>query len=158
LAESLVRDAHEAVVLSRSPERQRCRNESGRWEGQTLGAWVEEPWRADGVVKHAQQSIVGRWTKATKRRIRESRVEASWLVAAAFAAAWRRRLLLVQGRRWGSAAIPATKWWMRAPLREPTSLARGGGVAGGERLVGAAGCKAADPAHWHRAIRDVAAR
>ena len=99
LAESLVRDSHEAVVLSRSPARQRLPRgvNAVEWDGRTLGAWVEELSRADAVVNLAGESIFGRWTAAKKARIRSSRVETGRLVAEAFAAVKRRPLVLVQG-------------------------------------------------------------
>jgi uncharacterized protein len=98
LAESLVRDSHQPVVLSRSPERQRPRPgvQVVGWDGQTLGSWVEELAKSDAVVNLAGESIFGRWTAAKKRRLRGSRVGTSRLVADAFAAARRRPLVLVQ--------------------------------------------------------------
>jgi uncharacterized protein (TIGR01777 family) len=99
LAASLVRDSHEAVVLSRSPERQRLPPgvRAARWDGRTLGPWVEELGKAEGVVNLAGESIFGRWTEAKKRRLWASRVETSRLVAAAFGTVRRRPLVLVQG-------------------------------------------------------------
>lgn len=99
LAESLVKDSHEAVVLSRSPERQRLPRgaRAAGWDGRTLGSWVSELERADAVVNLAGERIFGRWTAAKKKRIRGSRVETSRLVAEAFAVVRRRSLVLVQG-------------------------------------------------------------
>lgn len=99
LAESLLKDSHEAVVLSRSPAKQQLpRGVSAvEWDGRTLGPWVEELSRCDGVVNLAGESIFGCWTAAKKARIRASRVETSRLVAEAFAAVKRRPLVLVQG-------------------------------------------------------------
>ena len=99
LAESLVKDSHEAVVLSRSPAKQQLSRgvRAVAWDGRSLGPWVEELSRAEGVVNLAGESIFGRWTVAKKARIRASRVETSRLVAEAFAAVKRRPLVLVQG-------------------------------------------------------------
>jgi uncharacterized protein len=99
LAESLVRDSHEAVVLSRSPARQRLPRgvRAAGWDGRTLGSWVSELEHADAVVNLAGESIFGRWTAAKKARIRASRVDTSRLVAEAFATVRRRPLVLVQG-------------------------------------------------------------
>ena len=99
LAESLVKDSHEAVVLSRSPAKQQLSRgvRVVAWDGRTLGPWVEELSRAEGVVNLAGESIFGRWTAAKKARIRANRVETSRLVAEAFAAVKRRPLVLVQG-------------------------------------------------------------
>jgi uncharacterized protein (TIGR01777 family) len=98
LCESLVRDAHQAVVLSRSPERQRLPPgvRAAGWDGLTLGPWVDELASSDAVVNLAGESIFGRWTAAKKARLRSSRVDTSRLVAEAFAAARRRPLVLVQ--------------------------------------------------------------
>jgi uncharacterized protein len=100
LAESLARDGQEAVVLSRAPEKHRLPAGVGAaaWDGRTLGPWVEaEVARADAVVTLAGESIFGRWTAAKKRRLYESRVGTSRLVADAIAAASRRPGVLVQG-------------------------------------------------------------
>lgn len=99
LAESLVKDSHEAVVLSRSPAKQQLPRgvTAVAWDARTLGSWVDELSRVEGVVNLAGESIFGRWTAAKKARIRASRVETSRLVAEAFAAVKRRPLVLVQG-------------------------------------------------------------
>jgi uncharacterized protein (TIGR01777 family) len=99
LCESLVRDAHEPVVLSRSPERQRVPPgvRAAGWDGRSLGPWVEEVASADAVVNLAGESIFGRWTAAKKERLRRSRVDTSRLLAEAFAGVRRRPLVLVQG-------------------------------------------------------------
>lgn len=98
LCESLVRDSHQPVVLSRSPERQRVPPgvRTTGWDGRTLGPWAEELSSCDAVVNLAGESIFGRWTAAKKARLRGSRVDTSRLVAEAFAAARRRPLVLVQ--------------------------------------------------------------
>ena len=100
LVESLARDGHQAVVLSRRPEQVRGLPPGARaaaWDGRTLGSWVDEVAAAEGVVQLAGENIFGRWTKDRKRRIRASRVDGSRLVAAAIAAAERRPRVLVQG-------------------------------------------------------------
>lgn len=111
LAESLVRDSHEAVVLSRSPERQRLPRgvRAAAWDGSTLGPWVEELGKADGVVNLAGESIFGRWTEAKKRRLWKSRVKTSRLVAEAFGAVRRRPLVLVQGSAIGYYGNPGDR-------------------------------------------------
>ena len=111
LAESLVRDSHEAVVLSRSPERQRLPPgvRAAAWDGRTLGPWVDELGKADGVVNLAGESIFGRWTEAKKRRLWKSRVETSRLVAQAFATVRRRPLVLVQASAVGYYGNPGDR-------------------------------------------------
>jgi uncharacterized protein (TIGR01777 family) len=95
----LVRDSHEAVVLSRSPAKQQLSRgvTAVAWDGRSLGPWVDELSRVEGVVNLAGESIFGRWTEGKKARIRASRVETSRLVAEAFSAVKRRPLVLVQG-------------------------------------------------------------
>jgi uncharacterized protein (TIGR01777 family) len=99
LVGSLVADSHQAIVLSRRPERVGALPpgvRAARWDGRTLGPWVEELAAADAVVQLAGESIFGRWSAARKRRIRDSRVDGSRLVAEAFAAVRRRPAVLVQ--------------------------------------------------------------
>ncbi len=98
LVESLVQDAHQAVVLSRSPERQRLPSgvRAVGWDGRTLGAWAAELESTDAVVNLAGESILGRWTAAKKERLRSSRIDASRLLAEAFGAVRRRPGVLVQ--------------------------------------------------------------
>jgi uncharacterized protein (TIGR01777 family) len=100
LVESLSRDGHQAVVLSRSPERVRGLPQGVRaagWDGRTLGDWVAEVAAADAVVQLAGEGIFVRWTAARKERIRRSRVDTRRLVAEAVAAAERRPQVLLQG-------------------------------------------------------------
>ena len=100
LVESLARDGHQAVVLSRHPERVKGLPAGARaagWSGRSLGSWVDEVAAADGVVHLAGASIFGRWTGKRKQAIRRSRVDSSRLVAEAIAAAPRRPQVLVQG-------------------------------------------------------------
>lgn len=89
LVESLVRDGHEAAVLTRSPEARQGLPDGAEtvgWDAETLGDWVTELPRADAVVHLAGESIFGvRWTEEKKQRIRASRVESGRLVAEAFA-------------------------------------------------------------------------
>ncbi|HVS03441.1 MAG TPA: TIGR01777 family oxidoreductase [Thermoanaerobaculia bacterium] len=101
LCDSLTADGHAAVVLSRSPEGAAGFPEGVAvvgWDSRTLGPWAEQLGRCDGVVHLAGESIAGgRWTRARKRRIRDSRVRTSGLLADAFAAAAERPGVLVQG-------------------------------------------------------------
>lgn len=100
LVASLVRDGHQAVVVSRRPEAVHGLPPGARaagWDGRTLGGWVDELAGADGVVQLAGEGIFGRWTAGRKQRIRSSRVAGSHLVAEGIAAAPRRPRVLVQG-------------------------------------------------------------
>ena len=100
LIESLTRDSHQALVLSRAPQQQRGLPSGVRavgWDGETLGPWVAELAACDAVVQLSGESIFGRWTAAKKRRLHDSRLRSSRLIAEAIAAAPRRPAVLVQG-------------------------------------------------------------
>lgn len=79
LADSLRRDGHEVLPLVRGePDR---RAGEVRWD--PGAGWVEAD-RLEGVhavVHLAAESIDGRWTAAKKRRIRESRISGTRLIA-----------------------------------------------------------------------------
>ncbi|HWY59352.1 MAG TPA: TIGR01777 family oxidoreductase [Terriglobales bacterium] len=112
----------------------------------------------DAVVNLAGESIVGRWTEATKRRIRESRVQGTRNLATALAAAVQRPRVLVSAsaigyygdrgeetlredsssgegflpyvcREWEEAAGPAAKAGIRVvQVRFGVVLSRSGGA------------------------------
>ncbi len=101
LVAGLAADGHQATVLSRNPDRVR-----GLPEGVTAAAWDARNAEAltpliagaDAVVHLAGAGIAdGRWTAERKRRIRDSRVDSSAAIAAAFAAAEPRPDVLLQG-------------------------------------------------------------
>ena len=111
----------------------------------------------DAVIHLAGESIVGRWTEAKKRRIRESRVQGTRNLAEALAAAPQRPRVLISAsaigyygdrgeevlredsasgvdflsevcREWEAAAEPATKAGIRTvQMRFGVGLSRSGG-------------------------------
>lgn len=85
LSKSLVRDGHEVVVLSRFPERARGLPGGTQvvgWDAESADGWLPAAEGAEAIVNLAGANIGGehflpsRWTKARKRLIRESRVNA----------------------------------------------------------------------------------
>ncbi|MGH9456318.1 MAG: TIGR01777 family oxidoreductase [Thermoanaerobaculia bacterium] len=66
----------EVVVLSRNPEKVR-RGRGVLWDAKGPGAWEAELDGADLVVNLAGESLDGRWTANKKRRLIESRVDAT---------------------------------------------------------------------------------
>ena len=101
LVADLAAGGHEATVLSRNPDRVR-----GLPDGVTAAAWDASDAAsltpllagADAVVHLAGEGIAdGRWTAERKRRIRDSRVESSAAIAAAFVDADPRPAVLLQG-------------------------------------------------------------
>ncbi len=80
LLPKLLLAGHEVVLLTRSLlERPAAPGVTRvRWDGRTQGAWVSSIRTADAVINLAGESIGGgRWTRARKGRILESRISAS---------------------------------------------------------------------------------
>ncbi len=85
LTGSLMREGHEVLILSRTPEKiadSPAEAQLVRWSGSTPGAWQEQLEGIDAVVNLAGSSISGgkffpgRWTAERKRNILDSRVKA----------------------------------------------------------------------------------
>lgn len=92
LTDSLVKDGHEVIILSRSPERVTGLPHGAkavRWDGKTSDGWGDLVNGAKAIVNLAGESIAGdgfipsRWTAERKRRILESRLNAGAAVVAA---------------------------------------------------------------------------
>ena len=86
LAADLTKDGHEAIVLSRRPERSTglpAGTRAERWDAQTAQGWGSLADGADAIVNLAGESIAGRWTANRKRHIRESRLNAGRAVVQA---------------------------------------------------------------------------
>nr|WP_290669254.1 TIGR01777 family oxidoreductase [Ardenticatena sp.] len=101
LAADLARDGHEAIVLSRTPERYAGQLPPGvraeRWDGRTADGWGDLADGADAIVNLAGENIAsGRWTAERKRRIRESRLHAGQAVVQAVEAATAKPRVVVQ--------------------------------------------------------------
>jgi uncharacterized protein (TIGR01777 family) len=73
-------EGHNVVVLTRAPARSARTEDAARvsWDGRTQGEWAVHVRRADAVINLAGESIGdGRWTASRKRRIVESRIDAT---------------------------------------------------------------------------------
>jgi uncharacterized protein (TIGR01777 family) len=104
LATNLARDAHEVIVLSRSPERAATQPgvQMERWEARTAEGWGHLAEGAHAIVNLAGENPAGkgflpsRWTPERRRAIRESRVNAGRAVLQAVDAAAHKPGVVVQ--------------------------------------------------------------
>lgn len=97
LSDSLTRDGHEVIVLSRSPEKYRFPSgvQGVRWDGRTPNGWGHLVDGAYGIVNLAGETIGGSgtiptpgvWSEERKKVIKDSRRQAGEAVAAAVEAA-----------------------------------------------------------------------
>src|SRR5882672_11068686 len=77
LARRLIARGDDVVVLSRNPASVRA-GRGVSWDAQTQGAWSAEVANADAIINLAGANIGdGRWTNERKRRIVESRLNAT---------------------------------------------------------------------------------
>ncbi|MDH3744243.1 MAG: TIGR01777 family oxidoreductase [Acidobacteriota bacterium] len=101
LVESLLRDGHQAVIVSRNPKGLGDLPggvETAEWDGRTAQELAPVLEGSDAVVHLAGESIAsGRWSEARKKRIRDSRVIGTAAVAAALRAVSQRPGALLQG-------------------------------------------------------------
>ncbi len=105
LIDLLLPDGHEIIVLSRHPDRAAL--PAGvqviGWDARSAQGWAQWVEGADAVVNLAGESIAGkgpipsRWTADRKRRIRESRLNATRAVVEAIGMAGEKPKVLVQG-------------------------------------------------------------
>lgn len=70
---------YQVVVLSRHG------SSATRWDGRTLGPWVEALEGAAALINLAGRSVDCRYTTANKRAIRASRLESTWVLGEAVA-------------------------------------------------------------------------
>lgn len=106
LAESLAKDGHDVVVLSRNPAKAAGSLRKGiraeRWDGHSAAGWGQLADGAGAIVNLAGESIaganplLGRWTDARKRVLRESRLNAGKAVVEAVSAAANKPKVVVQ--------------------------------------------------------------
>lgn len=98
LAQRLREAGYEVVVLSRRPERAGLPSDIRvvRWDGRSPEGWGDWVDGAFAVIHLAGESIGQRWTEATKRRIRESRLLSGRAVVEAVAAARAKPQVLLQ--------------------------------------------------------------
>lgn len=179
LGEALLRDGHELLLLTRAPSRSAARDVArlrtvawqpglpaaqpqlghGAAQAGIAGAWAEQLDGVDAVINLAGEPIAERrWTAAQKRRIRDSRVNATMALAEAMARLPRKPSVLVNAsavgyygphgdealdesapagggflaetcRAWEAAALRAESSGVRVVrLRIGVVLARGGGA------------------------------
>lgn len=77
LVQRLVARGDDVAVLTRNPSKVRA-GRGLQWDGRTQGAWSEEAARADVVINLAGENISeGRWTAERKRRLIDSRLNAT---------------------------------------------------------------------------------
>lgn len=81
LARDFQANGHEVVVLGRTPEKRDWRTE--KWDGRTLGAWVDEIDGADVVINLAGRSVNCRYNDANRRQMMDSRVDSTRVVGEA---------------------------------------------------------------------------
>jgi uncharacterized protein (TIGR01777 family) len=79
LAASFVKDGHEAIALSRDPDRHQGRMPPGiqlvAWDAQSAQGWGELADGADAIINLVGENLSAKpWSPAQKRRIRESRL------------------------------------------------------------------------------------
>lgn len=98
LARRLQEAGYEVIVLSRRPEQAKLPPgvQVARWDGRTASGWAPLADGAFALINLAGESIGQRWTEATKRRIRESRLNAGHAVVEAVAAARTKPQVLLQ--------------------------------------------------------------
>jgi hypothetical protein len=100
LADRLVKDGHEVVVLSRDPARVAglpAKVTLAAWDGRTAAGWGHLADGAGAIVNLAGAGLSeGRWTEARKAAIRDSRVQAGQAVVEAVRAAAKRPGVLIQ--------------------------------------------------------------
>lgn len=109
---------HRTVVLSRTPG-----DGEVLWDGQTLGAWLEEIDGADAVVNLAGRSVNCRYNERNRREILESRIHSVRVVGEAIRAADRPPKVWLQA---ATATIYAHRY--DAPNDEATGIIHAEGV------------------------------
>ncbi|MGH2581865.1 MAG: TIGR01777 family oxidoreductase [Anaerolineales bacterium] len=105
LTDSLTKDGHEVIILSRAPEKVKDlpHNASAvKWDARTPEGWVDLVEGAEAIVNFAGASlkgegfIPGRWTRKRKELIRLSRINIGQAVSEAIGAAKRKPKVLLQ--------------------------------------------------------------
>jgi len=114
LARELMADGVEIVALTRDPEANRHRLPNGvlfvAWDGRTAGEWVRYVDGALAVVNLTGDSLAkGRWTKAKKRRILDSRTAPGAALVEAIRRAQAKPHVFVQGSAIGFYGSPGER-------------------------------------------------
>jgi uncharacterized protein len=101
LGASLVDDGHEAIALSRDPQRHQRQVPEGvqlvTWDAQSAQGWGELADGADAIVNLVGENLSARlWSPAQKRRIRESRLNGGKAIVEAIRQAKRKPKVVIQ--------------------------------------------------------------
>jgi len=99
LTESLVKDSHEVIVLSRNPAAVKNLPKGARaekWDGKSAQGWGQLADGADAIVNLAGATISERWSDAHKKEIRDSRVNAGQAIVDAVKAASKKPGVVIQ--------------------------------------------------------------
>lgn len=101
LAASLVKDGHQAIALSRDPQRHQRKVPEGvelvAWDAQSAQGWGELADGADAIVNLVGENLSARlWSPAQKRRIRESRLNGGTAIVEAIRQAKRKPKVVIQ--------------------------------------------------------------
>lgn len=101
LSKRLVAGGHSVVILSRRPDRVDGLGPgitAEGWDGRTTLGWGPLVDEGAAIINLAGENLAsGRWTEARKRRILESRVDATRAVAEAVSKAPKKPVVLLQG-------------------------------------------------------------
>ncbi len=99
LVDSLARDGHEVIVLSRNPDAVKNLPKGAcaeKWDGKTAQDWGRFVDGADAIVNLAGATISEKWSETRKQEIRASRVNAGKAMVEAVKAAERKPRVVVQ--------------------------------------------------------------
>lgn len=141
IAQSLIREKHSVVLLSRSGRTVHKGTLLLRWDAQNLGDWMACLEGADAVINLCGESLgEGRWTTSRKKEILESRVRSSRILAEAIGKTGRKPSVLVNASAVGyygdveelpmyESSPPGTDF-MAAVCREWESAASGASAHG----------------------------
>src|SRR6266545_4043044 len=120
LARRLMARGDDVAVLSRDPSKVNA-GRGVRWDGITPGPWTAEIDAADVVINLAGENVgAGRWTEARKRRLINSRVEATNAIVAALTSAPRKKRTLINASAVGYYGTDRD-----TPVEESSSKGRG---------------------------------
>lgn len=77
LVKRLLARGHDVAVLTRNPKKVAA-GRALQWDGKSQGGWSDEAARADVIINLAGENVgEGRWTEERKRRLIDSRIDAT---------------------------------------------------------------------------------